>query len=98
MRVIAHAVAAAIFFGGPIVLALALILLLSGCGQRQTQVIWNKEGATEQQFVADRYECVRDAVMTGGTTYIGFGFTERRADPRMFVHCMIARGYTPSRG
>jgi hypothetical protein len=95
MRSIAHAVAAAVFFGGPVVLLLALILLLSGCGQPQ-QIVWNKEGATEQQFIVDRYECVRDAVMTGGTTYIGFGMTERNADPRMFVACMIARGYTPS--
>ena len=74
----------------------AVVVLLSGCAQQQ--IIWHKEGATEQEFIKDRYECVRDAVMTGGTTYIGFGMTERNADPHMFVHCMIARGYTPTRG
>lgn len=97
MKSIAHAVAAAIFFGGPVVLALILIVLLSGCAQPK-QIVWHKEGATEQEFIKDRYECLRDAVMTGGTTYIGFGMTERNADPRMFAHCMIARGYTPTRG
>ena len=70
-------------------------VVLAGCAQRP--LIWDKDGATQQDFNQDKYSCARDAIAAGGLAYIGFGMTQRVPDERMFYACMVAHGWTARR-
>ncbi len=51
---------------------------------------WQKEGATEQAFQADSYECERDARQSG---YFGTGGVASLNMQGFFARCLQAHGY-----
>jgi hypothetical protein len=60
---------------------------LSGCAQN----VWNKTGATQQDFATDQYACERDARQSGG---FGTGFAGAIEVQGYFNRCMGAHGWT----
>jgi hypothetical protein len=54
------------------------------------QAKWHKEGATEQDFATDSYECERDARQSG---YYGTGLVGVVNMRGFYRRCMGARGY-----
>ncbi len=72
---------------------------LGGCAAQATQGSFTKQGATAEQFMRDRSECVQEASerRSGGMSN-GYGGA---ADSGTIVHCgkwascMAARGYQP---
>jgi len=73
-------------FRGLLILFLPTLALV-GCGQRA----WVKEGATQQDFVRDRYACERDVRQSG---YYGEGLTGAVNMQGFFNRCMEAQGYS----
>jgi hypothetical protein len=73
--------------------ALVTALVLAGCATRRP--IWNKPGATQQSFAADKYECQREN--QGGAVAVPVG-NAAVAVPvtnwQLYNACMEARGYT----
>jgi hypothetical protein len=76
-----------------ILAAVAVALALSACAAGPT--IWYKEGAEEQEFLKAKYACQKDSLALGGANYVGFGVTQRTADPAVFNNCMLAAGWRP---
>ena len=76
-----------------ILAALAAALCLGACAG---PTIWAKEGAVEQDFLTTKYQCQKDALALGGAAYVGFGVTQRTADPSVFNNCMLANGWRPN--
>lgn len=74
-----------------VLLAVALVGLVSACAQ---PMIWDKPGANQADFNKDDYNCRKDAIAAGGTTYVGFGVTNRNADVSMYQRCMVASGWS----
>ena len=67
----------------------APVLLLMGC----THLIWNKRGATHQDFLSDRYEC-----KTENRTLVRYdrnraNSSRYEVDGEQFSDCMQARGW-----
>lgn len=91
--------------------AAAGLLLLGGClnteffrlpsggsGQAGRQTMrWAKEGGSEQQFLRDRYECLKDSQEQrsrfAANRYAAGGSSYQVTDSGMFQACMNARGY-----
>ncbi len=84
-----------------ILLAMVLGLLMSGCGG---QMVWLKDGATQQQFEQDQRECVYEAEKYGfvpitgnsktpGADGISAGLQEGLRKRQLFRQCMEVRGY-----
>jgi len=71
-------------------LLLMMALGLSACAPA---ALWDKPGATKQDFAKDSYECERDMRQGSnyGTGFIG-GLTGNTAEDFQ-ERCMIARGY-----
>lgn len=65
---------------------LALGVSLAGCAQ----VVWDKPGATQQDFAKDSYECERD-MRQGG--YYGGGIIGAINAQEFEGRCMNARGW-----
>jgi hypothetical protein len=61
---------------------LALCLGVSACAQR----VWNKPGATQQDFATDSYACERDARQSG---YFGGGLVTYERLPEVFRTAVI---------
>lgn len=81
-----------------VVLVLAMSIL-GGCAAQATQGSFTKEGATREQFMRDRSECVQEASeRRSGAVSNGYGGA---ADSAVIVHCgrwascMAARAYKP---
>jgi hypothetical protein len=68
------------------IFVLALGLSLSACAQR----IWNKPGATQQDFATDSYACEKDARQSG---YFGGGLTGALNMQEFDDRCMVAHGW-----
>lgn len=69
-------------------------LLLTGC---MTVLSWSKPGATNEQFLQDRYVCVRDARGEAGGFFVSRGTGGGEVSPvvsrDVFVACMASRGW-----
>jgi hypothetical protein len=63
------------------------MFILSGCAQ----TIWDKAGATQQDFARDSYECERD-MRQGG--HYGGGLLGAMNAQDFQGRCMVARGWT----
>ena len=73
---------------GSVVMGMAM---LAGCG---AQMMWVKEGATQQQFNADQFDCKQKAyTMAGGSSYQNVGAVVVDV-PVFFRECMQAKGYS----
>ena len=60
---------------------------LTGCAQN----VWNKPGASQQDFVTDQYGCERDARQSGG---FGTGLVGAIEVQNYFNRCMGAHGWS----
>jgi hypothetical protein len=69
------------------VLSGAAMLLLSACAP----MIWDKEGATQQDYNQDHYACEKDARQSG---YFGTGIAGAINMRDFFKECMVAHGWT----
>ena len=65
-----------------------LIIGLGGCAQQRA---WVKDGATQQDFARDRYDCERDMRQSG---YYGDGLIGAGNMQGFFNRCMEAQGYS----
>jgi hypothetical protein len=54
-------------------------------------MIWDKVGATQDDYNKDSYECEKDARQSG---YFGGGITGEINMRDFFKKCMVAHGYT----
>jgi hypothetical protein len=70
-----------------------LALALAGCAK---PMIWDKSGATQQEFNKDSYECERDTRQSGyfGQCGLIIEAQHRCAYQVFYQHCMVAHGYT----
>ena len=68
--------------------ALLLTLTLASCAHNRT---WVKEGATQQDFAADTYECEKDARQS---SYFGGGLVGALNMQSFEARCMVAHGYS----
>jgi len=73
---------------------LALVIVVAcnmlGCATSGPALRWDRPGATDREFLRDRYACVQDArepVAVGGIATV-------RVNGIIFGACMVARGYT----
>jgi hypothetical protein len=83
------------------VILAVIVLLFTGCASRQ--IVWNKDGATVNDFRRDNYDCVQQSRTSwagGGSGALGLGLmlhAQREATleaTRLYKMCMEARGYT----
>jgi hypothetical protein len=69
--------------------AVALLLVLGAC----SHVVWDKPGATEEEFRRDAYQCERDARMSAGS--FGGGLAGAINAQNFMERCMTyEKGYT----
>jgi len=66
---------------------------LAGCAK---PMIWDKAGATQQEFNKDSYECERDMRQSGyyGQCGLVIQAMHQCSYQVFYQHCMVARGYT----
>ena len=67
--------------------AAIVVCALSGCAHVP---IYHKDGATQQQFAEDKYNCEKDARQSG---YFGGGFIGAANMRNFFAQCMNAHGW-----
>jgi len=67
-----------------------IALLISGCAP----TVWVKNGATQQDYNKDSYDCEKDSRQSG---YFGDGLTGSINIQAFFNKCMIAHGWTQQR-
>jgi hypothetical protein len=74
------------------VLILGMLAFLAGCAGKP--MVWYRDGATQQEFSRDSYECERESWKL---PKIGYGLAgdmdHSHMTRRMYVQCMQARGY-----
>lgn len=77
--------------------SLFLSVLLCGCA---TTTLWDKPGATQQDFAQDRYRCQQETASSGNYTaagslmFIAIAQSQARKNQQaMFSSCMEAAGY-----
>lgn len=73
---------------GRLVITAAVVAALTGCA---SPMVWNKYGATQQDYQTDSYACEKDARQSG---YFGGGFQGAINMRDFFKHCMVAHGWT----
>lgn len=73
----------------------AILLLLSACAEPPP--LWNKTGATEQQFNTDKYQCMQGSQQQTSSAYIGpYGGSAssgQSTNTALFNACMNAKGW-----
>lgn len=69
-----------------------LVVAILGCA---SPTIWDKAGATQQDFRVDSYNCEKDTRQSG---YFGGGLAASFEMRDFYARCMIARGWTPRDG
>lgn len=83
---------------------LGLTLLLGACAHKIIPIThFSKDGATQQQFMIDRYACIKEAQksvsssLINTNSYGGYGSSHSNVvtDRGMFMGCITARGYMP---
>lgn len=76
---------------------LVLALSLGGCAAPAPPLSREKPGATEQEFMADRYACLQQSATTVYGSYAGpYGGASKAqtgCDYQLYDACMNARGY-----
>lgn len=70
------------------VVTVGVALGLSACA---TPMVWDKGGATQQDYNKDSYECEKDARQSG---YFGGGIVGAINMQEFFKQCMVAHGWT----
>ena len=70
-----------------------LTLALSGC----SQVVMTRPGTTQDQYSADRAQCVYQAQLATATVAADNPFIANSQVTDLSVHCMELRGYTVSK-
>ncbi len=70
-------------------LIIPFVFSLTACANQQR--IWTKDGATEQDFRTDKYECEKDARQSG---YFGGGLVGAANMSGFASRCMEARGWS----
>ena len=84
-----------------LVTAAIVALSITGCAPVMAPVIpvmrWSKPGATQDEFMRDRYACIQDARRRVSSAYVqgGAGYAESGEiiSRDVFVPCMGAHGY-----
>ena len=75
--------------------AATCIVLAVGCAQ--TQNVWVKPGASQNDFSSDRYACLQDSQQRVGAAqvnpYGGAAVNTVRTNEQLFASCMNARGW-----
>lgn len=67
-------------------IAVGILLVVAGCAR----TIWNKPGASQQDFATDSYACEKDARQSG---YFGGGFVGAANFQGFVNRCMVAHGW-----
>ena len=70
-----------------LICVITLIILLVGCAP----MIWNKSGATQDNYNRDSHECEKDA---GQSEYNGDRLAGKINMREFFKRCMVSTGYT----
>ncbi|MGZ4857868.1 MAG: hypothetical protein ACXVZU_05870 [Methanobacteriaceae archaeon] len=76
-----------------ILLILPMMMLLGGCAA--TPKVWTKQGATEEEFKRDNYECARQSKVSwsgGETDQTGLASAKLQAN-KLYKMCMESKGY-----
>ena len=76
-----------------ILFILAMMMLLGGC--TATPKVWTKQGATEEEFKRDNYECARQSKVSwsgGETDQTGLASAKLQAN-KLYKMCMESKGY-----
>lgn len=64
-----------------------MIASTAGCA---TPMVWDKNGATQDDYNKDSYECEKDARQSG---YYGSGIAGAINLKEFFKKCMVSKGY-----
>ncbi len=89
------------------IVLLGVGIMLFGCAHHQPETFWVRPGSTEQEFNADKYECMKEVTaMLGQQSYMAFGevgfviasteIARRRANATaitIFDACMQSKGW-----
>ena len=74
------------------------LFILAGCA---TPPLWNKPGASEQDFNADKYQCMQGSQQQTSSVYIGpyggSGSSGQTTNTPLFTACMQAKGWSLQR-
>jgi hypothetical protein len=73
-------------------LAFAAALAVSACAADTRRLY--KEGATQQDYARDSYDCERDTLAVASPYAFGRGFVAQHNARSFAIRCMIAKGYT----
>jgi hypothetical protein len=78
---------------------LALVLISTACTPAPLPVLgWSKPGATSDDYLKDRYQCILDArSQVGGAVsnaYGGAAAARQEISASVFMPCMSARGWS----
>jgi len=72
--------------------------IVSGCATQPQTLRYSKAGATQDEFMKDRYECLQEAEQRVSGAYVnaygGAASSRVVANCGIWVSCMGARGYT----
>lgn len=76
------------------VFGVTLLLFITGC----VKTVWEKSGATVQDYRNAHYECLRDSERAYGIArinpYSGEVVQTTRYDEHMYIACMLSKGFT----
>jgi len=79
------------------IVVLAVAGILCGCATQLPVLRWSKPDATYDQFLKDRYSCIRDAKGEAASGYVNQYGGRMNAgtvfDGNMFKSCMNAQGW-----
>lgn len=70
--------------------ALATLLVTSACAPIAQLA---RDGASQQDFQRDRYQCLLEAKQVSGGSVGGLGSVSERPSHSLYLNCMSARGY-----
>src|SRR5690242_14610293 len=75
----------------------AIVALLSACAAPPRLMRYTKDGATQEGFMKDRYECLQEAQQRVSGAYVnqygGGSNSQVICNRGIFVSCLGARGY-----
>jgi hypothetical protein len=78
------------------VVGMAVLVMLGGCATQTTpqpQLMWYKVGATQKDFLQDRYACTQEAqVLPQNSALLSSSYHLARS-LALFTQCMNARGW-----
>ena len=75
----------------------ALLILVAASGCVFKPMLWNKPGATQEEFAQAKYECLQQSQQTQSGAYVnpygGAATTQVVTNPGLFGACMNAHGF-----